>query len=919
MNAALGFERVYSSGASAMARRRRNPLPLMAFCALVPAACEDAAAPAAAPSATWPCPAAWVPSAFGGCGPAAVLCAPDGGGAPDACAAVPAGAPLIALPDGGIAGRWREPDALGGAPAATWRPAAGFVACPAGWALDGDGVCMPTEPRCEALSEALPGASCVPRASASCDGAVPAEVPAGAAIVRVRTGASAEGADGSSERPFATIARALQAAPPDAWVLVAPGAYVERVAVADRAVHLRGACWERTEIRAPSDVEDRGAVAVSGAAGWLDLGDVTVVGAHGGLWVTAGASLRAARVRVERSAHAGVYVGGAATRAELDDVLVRDVAPNEADANGQGVRVDGGASLALRDVAVVRPTRIGVEAVGAGTSIEGERVLVRDVRARGDNAVPHMGLRAIQGASVRLRGAVVRGAYLAGVGAFHAGSRVALDSALVAGVVANGGGAYGLYADAGGAITARRAVLRDGAGQGAYASGEGASFTLEDATVLGHGAPGAYAIDGASLALARVALVGNVGMGVGAYRGARASLDGVVVRATRATPNGRTGRGVEAFYGAILTARGLLVDGVREAGVLASGAGSRITLTDAVVRGTLPRASGEGGVGLFAADGAALDATRVRLEESRESALVAQAGAVTFRDGLILDTRPSVRGGRSVAVGFGGQATVERSVLQGAVEFGAFALGAGSSLTLRDVAVRDVAPRAHDEGGGWGVGAFHGGRVVAEGLLVERASRAGVIAYADDARVELRDAVVRDTRGAGSGFGAGALAADRGHLDIARVALVGAGGAGVVATAYAGRDAVVYGATVRAADLFVRGVRASGVDDQSPRAPLVAYGLAVGRDCALEAERATVLDADWGFFHNAGSLTLRRALVAGQRRGAGAANLVDARHPLVVEAVSLRGNASDAVARDIDLPSLQLVPPPEPELPTFAE
>lgn len=891
----------------------------MVFCALVLVACEDATAPAAAPSATWSCPAGWVPSSLGGCGPAAVLCASDGGAAPDACVSVPAGAPLVALPDGGIAGRWREPDAPGGAPAATWRPAAGFVACPAGWALDGDGVCMPTEPRCDPASEPLPGASCVPRASASCDGAVPADVPAGATIVRVRTGAPAEGADGSAERPFATIARALTTAPPDAWVLVAPGTYAERVVVEGRAVHLRGACWERTEIRAPADVEDRGAVAVNGAAGRLDLGDVTVVGAHGGIWATAGASLRAARVRVERSAHAGVYVGGAATRAELDDVLVRDVAPNEADANGQGVRVDGGASIALRDVAVVRPTRIGVEAVGAGTSIEGERLLVRDVRARGDSAVPHAGLRAIQGASVRLAGAVVRGAHVAGVGAFHAGSRVALDGALVTGVAAHGGGAYGLFADAGGAITARRAALRDGAGHGAYASGEGASVALEDATVLNHGAQGAYAIDGASLALARVALAGNVGMGVGAYRGARASLDGVMVRATRATPDGRTGRGVEAFYGATLTARGLLIDGVREAGVLAAGAGSRVTLVDAVVRATLSRASGEAGVGLVAVDGGAIDAARVRLQENREVALVAQAGAVAFRDGVILDTRPSVRAGQAVAVGLGGEATVERSVLQGAVDFGAVAFGAGSSLTLRDVAVRDVASRAHDGGGGWGVGSFHGGRLVAEGLLVERASRAGVIAYADDARVELRDAVVRDLRGTGPGYGAGVIAVDRGHVEAARVAVVGAAGAGVVATAYVGRDVTAYGATVRAADLFVRGVRASGVDDQSPRAPPAAYGLAVGRDCALEAARATVLDADWGFFHSAGSLTLRRALLAHQRRGAGAANLVDARHPLVVEAVALRGNASDAVARDVDLPTLNLAPPPEPELPRFAE
>ncbi len=894
----------------------------MAFCALAGASsCTDAAPAAAAPSATWPCPAGWVPSSLGGCGPAAVLCAPDGGAAPDACESVPAGAPLVALPDGGIAGRWREPDAPGGAPAATWSPVAGFVACPAGWALDGDGVCMPAEPRCEAPSEALPGGSCVPRASASCDGAVPADVPAGATIVRVRTGAPAEGADGSAERPFASIARALEAAPADAWVIVAPGTYAERVVVEGRAVHLRGACWERTEIRAPAEATGGGAVFVGGASARLDLGDVTVGGPNVGVWVERGAALRAARVRVERSVRAGVYVREAGSRGELDDVLVRDVAARGDGDSGQGVRAGGGGALVLRDVAVVRATRIGVEAVGAGATVEGERVLVRDVREDREAMFTHGGVVASGGAFVRLRGAVVRGAYANGATARLAGSRVALEDAVIADVAASvGGAAYGLHAETGGAVSARRAALRGCAGEGARAEHEGSSLTLEDVTVLGSGGPGAYAIDGASLALARVALVGNYATGVGVYRGARASLEDVVVRATRARAgDGRLGRGAEAFEGATLTARGLLVEDVREVGVMAAGEGSRVTLTDAAVRATLPRASGEAGLGLFAVDGAALDATRVRLQGNHDVAAMAQAGALTFRDGVILDTRPSVRAGQAVAVGLGGEATVERSVLQGAVDIGAVAFGAGSSLTLRDVAVRDVASRAHDGGGGWGVGAFHGGLVAAEGLLVERASRAGVIAYADDAGVELRDAVVRDLRGTGPGYGAGVIAVDRGHVDAARVAVVGAAGAGVVATAYTGRSAVVYGATVRAADLFVRGVRASGVDDASPRAPRVAYGLHAGRDCALEAARATVVDADWGFFHSAGSLTLRRALLANQRRGAGAANLVDARHPLVVEAVALRGNASDAVARDVDLPTLNLAPPPEPELPRFAE
>lgn len=38
--------------------------------------------------ARWPCPSGWVHERFGACGPAALLCVPDGGAAPGACARV---------------------------------------------------------------------------------------------------------------------------------------------------------------------------------------------------------------------------------------------------------------------------------------------------------------------------------------------------------------------------------------------------------------------------------------------------------------------------------------------------------------------------------------------------------------------------------------------------------------------------------------------------------------------------------------------------------------------------------------------------------------------------------------------------------------------------------------------------------------
>ena len=342
-----------------------------------------------------------------------------------------------------------------------------------------------------------------------------------------------------------------------------------------------------------------------------------------------------------------------------------------------------------------------------------------------------------------------------------------------------------------------------------------------------------------------------------------------------------------------------------------------LTLDDSVVRGTAPRRDGLGGFGVASADGASLVATRVRLEGNHTTSALAQGASLTFRDGWILDTRRASWGGDGVFVSLGGEATIERSVIHGAVESGAIAKGAGSTLRLTAVAVRDVTARATDGGGGWGLTAHHGGRVFAEGVLVAGAARTGVLAYAEDAQVDVTDVIVTGVTGTVEGFGGGVAAFDGGHLRGARVAVLGARGSAVSAAAFDREGREVPGATLRVDDLFVRDVRASTVDASLSRAPVAAYGVFVGRDCALDVARATLTDSDWGFFHSAGSLALRRALIARQRRGAGAANLVDARHPLRLDEVALRGNASDDVQRDVDLPALRLAPPPEPALPRF--
>lgn len=122
--------------------RRRTPIALLAW-TLLASACAEPTAPVASPS--WVCPPSSVATPTGGCGPAAVLCAPDGGAARGACERGDAGGPFRALPDGGLTGAWREPEQPGGAPARGWRPDAGMGA-PAGWNATRCAICAPTLP-----------------------------------------------------------------------------------------------------------------------------------------------------------------------------------------------------------------------------------------------------------------------------------------------------------------------------------------------------------------------------------------------------------------------------------------------------------------------------------------------------------------------------------------------------------------------------------------------------------------------------------------------------------------------------------------------------------------------------------------------------------------------------------------------------
>jgi hypothetical protein len=200
----------------------------LAGCTVVRRAPDVRAGAGDAAIATWECPAGWVAAAVGGCGPAVIVCAPDGGAREHACdgldlairpslgdgdAGTTAGAFYLRA-DGAVGGPWPdESSASAGPSTGAWDPAVGIPRCPDGWRRPGDGptasACDPAlRTDCPAGSEALPGGGCTATSERDCPSGAWPDVAAEAGtapVAYVRAGADATGSDGSLAHPFATI------------------------------------------------------------------------------------------------------------------------------------------------------------------------------------------------------------------------------------------------------------------------------------------------------------------------------------------------------------------------------------------------------------------------------------------------------------------------------------------------------------------------------------------------------------------------------------------------------------------------------------------------------------------------------------------------------------------------------------------
>jgi len=959
---------------------------------------SDAAADARA-DAAWPCPTEWVRYDRGGCGPAILLCAPDGGAALHACdgvdlsrahdIALPDGGTttsFLRLPDGGIAGPWPSPGEPGGPPSAswtpsgesddTWSPDAGIPTCAPRWVRLPDGTCDPAiRTSCAAGSDPIPGGDCTATTEADCPAAdyVDVSPESGAAtVVRVRAGADPASADGSVSRPFPTIALGLAGAGAGGWVLVSDGTYGESIALRG-SVHVVGRCAARVIIGGSPMGTSLGAptLGAHGSSARLDARGLQLHGGGFGLSASDGAQVTLRDIVVDGATQYGVSATGRGTR--IDARRVRITATRALDSSGgPGLAAFDGAHVVVSGAALTTNRLAAALAIGTGSRIEVSDATIRGTQANTVGA-GGLGLSSQQGATIVSTRALIEDNRAIGALALNGGRLELVDSIVRATRArADGTGGVGLQADPGSIVTATRVLVTDNRDLGVSAVGDGTTVDLTDCVVRGtvprprgDGGFGLQSDQGATISATRVLVTDNQRAGVRAYHPrSRVEITDTVVRGTLAAPDGTAGVGIVAEAGGFLRATGSLVSLNRESGALALGDDSRLEIADTVVRGTIQRRDGTGGIGVTSRQRATFVAVRIRVAGNIQTGVAAVEGArVEISDSVVIGTRARDDGltGTGLACQSGASCVAARLLIADNHDVGVLAMDSGSRIDLSNCVVRGTLPRAGGTGG-QGLWAEAGGTIVGSRVDIDQNHGLGAGTTSDGSRLELADSVVRatlawadgtaglgaacmhrasmalarvlvtDSREAGiwgvygasvaladvlvidvarrgdGRQGIGVLVSDDARLDGARVAVVGAAGAGVaVVPRYQATDA----ASANVSDLFVDRVNRSNVSVAHADAAPSAYGFFVGRGASLGVARAVLSAADYGFFRSLGTLTLHDAVITRQDRAAGATNGTSATAPVTLANVLATGNTNDAVLHDVDLVEIDLPPPPE--------
>lgn len=454
---------------------------------------------------------------------------------------------------------------------------------------------------------------------------------------------------GTESAPYGLLSAAIEAASPDGTVVVADGEYLENTIVGSEALDVTvvGRCTELVTF-VPRDV-DEPTIWIRGAT--LNFEDVTISGGRGLRAQRSDDGSRTAVVRlqnvdVEDTLNTGIE---AQTSTELDlrDVTIRRNGPIEDGTSAAAILINTASRGDFRRVVMEDNIGSGIEALGAGTHIELEDVIVRDTVA-----IPPPPIT-----EERFHPGYASGFGILTDGATMTATGVTLERNRGLGIYVAGPASPIILEDI---VVREQRIAADVLSGWLYTGGHALMFTAGTTTVLTASATNVLVED-----------CDTIGIGVSGA-GVEVDLEDITLRNLDPDPStGWYGTGLIASVGATAYARNIWVENTH---YLAIGAANNsfVSLEGADIIDTHPDRDSGSGIGLAAANDAGIVASDLRISNSFG------AGAVAFTGAYMELTDFDIRGsGMADVVGLGSDLTLIDGSLSGAVPSPAFGGGVG--------------------------------------------------------------------------------------------------------------------------------------------------------------------------------------------------------------------------------------------------
>ncbi|CAN92891.1 putative cell surface protein [Sorangium cellulosum So ce56] len=582
-------------------------------------------------------------------------------------------------------------------------------ACGEGFVADGRGGCSAILPEdeCPEGQMAIPGeTSC--RNVASCGEGPWGDIPVEANTQFVDQSYAGDDSDGTKDKPWTTIQRAISKADSGAIVAVAEGTYEEDVLISGKAVRLWGRCPGLVEIRGVGKETAAVRVLRTKASG-TEIRSLAVTGPSMGIRIAGAHDISVGQVWVHHTQDFGIAIAYA----------------------------DGPASVALKASLIEENHRVGVsvfssEAMIEGTVIRSTKSKINETTGLGiyiaDGDLTGESRERIERASVSIRASIIEWNHEYGI--LINGSDAKIETTVIRDTQPNEdkSGGYGIgivdaynTTDTGQRASAntRASVIERNHNIGVYVHGsdteiEATVVRSTQASTAEEGGRGIVIQDDLNTgerarATIRGCLVDDNRMVGTSINGSDATLETTIIRRTQPGPDGWGGRGVtvqvnlETHERASMIMHACIIEENQTVGVSVDGADATIEAT--IVRATRPGADRNFGRGVniqnvFDLDERSNLAVRTSLiEENHEFGVYIGGSDATIETSVIRRTQPLEDGMRgrginaqdSSVLGERANLLVRSCIIEQNHDTGVAVFG--SDATIETTMVRSTQPR----------------------------------------------------------------------------------------------------------------------------------------------------------------------------------------------------------------------------------